>query len=161
MPGYPHPAMQVSTTSNNGSLILDVTGNTLNCKFLTTTGTIFDQELLENDFVTFGTETLQIDKINSPTSITVRGPFSTTQSGVSMTAAGYSDVWNDRFLKQYATALIKYQWGSNLSKFAGIQLPGGVTLDGPRIMQEAQAEIDKLEEQMHVINVLPGEIMMG
>jgi hypothetical protein len=40
-------------------------------------------------------------------------------------------------------------------------LPGGVTLDGPRIMQEAQAEIDKLEEQMHVINVLPGEIMMG
>ena len=125
------------------------------------TGSIFDQEVLENDFVTFGTETLQIDKINSPTSITVRGPFSTTQSGVSMTAAGYSDVWNDRFLKQYATALIKYQWGSNLSKFAGIQLPGGVTLDGPRIMQEAQAEIDKLEEQMHIINVLPGEIMMG
>jgi hypothetical protein len=78
-----------------------------------------------------------------------------------MTSAGYSDVWNDRFLKQYTTALIKYQWGSNLSKFAGIQLPGGVTLDGPRIMQEAQAEIDKLEEQMHVINVLPGEIMMG
>lgn len=125
------------------------------------TGTIFDQEVLENDFVTFGTETLQIDKINSPTSITVRGPFTSNQSGVSMTSAGYSDVWDDRFLKQYTTALIKYQWGSNLSKFAGIQLPGGVTLDGPRIMQEAQAEIDKLEEQMHVINVLPGEIMMG
>jgi hypothetical protein len=125
------------------------------------TGTIFDQEILENDFVTFGNQTLQIDKINSPTSITVRGPFSSTQSGVTMTAAGYSDIWNDRFLKQYATALIKYQWGSNLSKFAGIQLPGGVTLDGPRIMQEAQAEIDKLEEQIHVINVLPGEIMMG
>jgi len=125
------------------------------------TSTIFDQELLENDFVTFGTELLQIAKINSPTSITVRGPFTTTQTGATMTSAGYSDVWNDRFLKQYTTALIKYQWGSNLSKFAGIQLPGGVTLDGPRIMQEAQAEIDKLEEQMHVINVLPGEIMMG
>ena len=125
------------------------------------TNTIFDQEVLENDFVTFGNQTLQIAKINSPTSITVRGPFTSTQSGVTMTAAGYSDIWNDRFLKQYTTALIKYQWGSNLSKFAGIQLPGGVTLDGPRIMQEAQAEIDKLEEQMHVINVLPGEIMMG
>ena len=125
------------------------------------TSTIFDQELLENDFVTFGTELLQIAKINSPTSITVRGPFTSTQTGATMTSAGYSDVWNDRFLKQYTTALIKYQWGSNLSKFAGIQLPGGVTLDGPRIMQEAQAEIDKLEEQMHVINVLPGEIMMG
>ena len=123
--------------------------------------TTFDQELLENDFVTFGTELLQIDKINSPTSITVRGPFTATQTGVTMTSDGYSDVWNDRFLKQYTTALIKYQWGSNLSKFAGIQMPGGITLDGPRIMNEAQAEIDKLEEQIHIINVLPGEIMLG
>lgn len=41
--GYPHDAMQVSTTSNNGSLILDVNNNTLNCKFLTTSGNIFDQ----------------------------------------------------------------------------------------------------------------------
>jgi hypothetical protein len=134
---------------------------TANANTVVGTGTIFDQELLENDFVTFGTETLQIDKINSPTSITVRGPFTTTQSGATMTAAGYSDVWNDRFLKKYATALIKLQWGNNLSKFAGIQMPGGVTLDGVRIMQEAQAEVDKLEEEMHIINVLPGEIMMG
>jgi len=125
------------------------------------TGTIFDQQLLENDFVTFGTETLQIDKINSPTSITVRGPFTTTQTGVSMTAAGYSDVWNDRFLKKYSTALIKLQWGNNLSKFAGIQMPGGVTLDGVRIMTEAREELEKLEEEMQIINVLPSEIMMG
>jgi hypothetical protein len=134
---------------------------TANANTVVGTGTIFDQEVLENDFITFGTETLQIAKINSPTSITVRGPFTSTQTGATMTSAGYSDVWNDRFLKLYTTALIKYQWGSNLSKFAGIQLPGGVTLDGPRIMQEAQAEIDKLEEQIHVTNVLPGEIMMG
>ena len=125
------------------------------------TGTIFDQEVLENDFVTFGTESLQIAKINSPTSITVRGPFTTTQNSATMTAAGYSDVFNDRFLKKYATALIKLQWGNNLSKFAGIQMPGGVTLDGVRIMTEAREEIEKLEEEMQVINVLPGEIMMG
>ena len=125
------------------------------------TGTIFDQEVLENDFVTFGTESLQIAKINSPTSITVRGPFTTTQNSATMTAAGYSDVFNDRFLKKYATALIKLQWGNNLSKFAGIQMPGGVTLDGVRIMTEAREEIEKLEEEMQIINVLPGEIMMG
>ena len=125
------------------------------------TGTIFDQEVLENDFITFGTETLQIASINSPTSIVVRGPFTSTQSGATMTAAGYSDVWNDRFLKKYSTALIKLQWGNNLSKFAGIQMPGGVTLDGVRIMTEAREEIEKLEEEMQVINVLPGEIMMG
>jgi len=149
-------------TLNPSTITLTGTcATTANANTVVGTGTIFDQEVLENDFITFGNQTLQIAKINSPTSITVRGPFTSTQSGATMTAAGYSDVWDDRFLKQYTTALIKYQWGSNLSKFAGIQLPGGVTLDGPRIMQEAQAEIDKLEEQMHVINVLPGEIMMG
>jgi len=134
---------------------------TANANTVVGTGTIFDQQLLENDFVTFGTETLQIDKINSPTSITVRGPFTTTQTGATMTAAGYSDVWNDRFLKKYATALIKLQWGNNLSKFAGIQMPGGVTLDGVRIMTEAREELEKLEEEMQIINVLPSEIMMG
>jgi hypothetical protein len=149
-------------TLNPSTITLTGTcATTANANTVVGTGTIFDQEVLENDFITFGTETLQIAKINSPTSITVRGPFTSTQTGVSMTAAGYSDVWNDRFLKLYTTALIKYQWGSNLSKFAGIQMPGGITLDGPRIMQEAQAEIDKLEEQIHIINVLPGEIMMG
>jgi hypothetical protein len=149
-------------TLNPSTITLTGTcATTANANTVVGTGTIFDQEVLENDFITFGTETLQIAKINSPTSITVRGPFTSTQSGATMTSAGYSDIWNDRFLKLYTTALIKYQWGSNLSKFAGIQLPGGVTLDGPRIMQEAQAEIDKLEEQIHVINVLPGEIMMG
>jgi hypothetical protein len=70
-------------------------------------------------------------------------------------------VWNDRFLKQYATAKIKYQWGSNLSKFAGIQMPGGVTLDGVRIMQEAAEEMKELEEGLINTNVLPAEIMMG
>jgi hypothetical protein len=77
------------------------------------------------------------------------------------TKTGVSDVWDDRFLKQYATALIKYQWGTNLSKFAGVQMPGGVTLDGPRIMQEAQVEIDKIETEMQAYNVLPPEILTG
>lgn len=149
-------------TLNPSTITLTGTcATTANANTVVGTGTIFDQELLENDFVTFGTETLQIDKINSPTSITVRGPFTSTQSGATMTSAGYSDVWNDRFLKKYATALIKLQWGNNLSKFSGIQMPGGVTLDGVRIMTEAQEEINKLEEEMHIINVLPGEIMMG
>jgi hypothetical protein len=42
-----------------------------------------------------------------------------------------------------------------------VQLPGGVTLDGPRIMQEAQAEIDKIEEEMQSYNVLPNEMFVG
>jgi hypothetical protein len=125
-------------------------------------GTTFDRELVENDFITLsnGNE-VQVRFINSPTEIVLSKALESPISNVSMSRAGISDVWNDRFLKQYATAKIKYQWGSNLSKFAGIQLPGGVTLDGPRIMQEAQAEMDKIEEEMQIYNVLPNEIMMG
>jgi len=57
----------------------------------------------------------------------------------------YPDVFSDRMLKTYLTALIKKQWGNNLSKFNGIQLPGGVTLDGQRILAEAIQEIKDIE----------------
>jgi hypothetical protein len=87
--------------------------------------------------------------------------MSSNVDNVTVTYSGVSDVWNDRFLKRYATALIKYQWGSNLSKFAGIQMPGGVTLDGPRIMEEARTEIDKIEEEMYNMTSLPSEIFTG
>ena len=78
-----------------------------------------------------------------------------------LTKPGNSEVFNDRFLKRYATALIKYQWGSNLSKFAGIQMPGGVTLDGVRIMTEAKEEMDKIEDEIYNFNSLPSEIFTG
>ncbi len=130
-------------------------------KILTGVNTKFDQELLEGDVFTISTNSFQVRSINSPTELQIVDSLSSNISSGVITVAGLSDVWNDRFLKTYATAKIKYQWGSNLSKFAGIQLPGGVTLDGPRIMEEAKAEMDKLEEEMHVMNVLPGEIYMG
>ena len=60
----------------------------------------------------------------------------------------YGRVWNDRWLKEYATTLIKIQWGANLKKFAGIQLPGGVSLNGNVIFDEAMAEKKRLEEDM-------------
>jgi len=138
-----------------------ITGNT-SSNTLIGTSTIFDQEVIENDFITLSNgQQIQIRKINSPTEIEIVNSLSANVSGVTATKAGVSDVWDDRFLKQYATAKIKYQWGSNLSKFAGIQMPGGVTLDGPRIMEEAQREIDKIEEEMQSYNVLPNNFMMG
>jgi hypothetical protein len=60
----------------------------------------------------------------------------------------YGQVWNDRWLKEYATALIKKQWGSNLKKFGGIQLPGGVVLNGDKIYEEAEEEKKTLEADM-------------
>jgi len=124
-------------------------------------GTKFDQELLENDFIIIDGEEKQVYRITSPTTLELQSPISTNVDNVSVTSSGYSDVWDDRFLKRYTTALIKYQWGSNLSKFAGIQMPGGVTLDGPRIMEEARTEIDKIEDDMYNFNSLPSEIFTG
>ena len=125
------------------------------------TGTSFNGELSVDDEIIINGETKTIVSIAGPTSLNVNSQFASTATGATLTRPGFSDVWNDRFLKQYATAKIKYQWGSNLSKFAGIQMPGGVTLDGVRIMQEAADEMEKLEEGLINTNVLPAEIMMG
>lgn len=73
----------------------------------------------------------------------------------------YADVWKDRWLQNYASAKIKYQWGTNLSKYEGIALPGGVTFNGAKIMDDALAEIQKLEEEMLSSYSLPLEDMIG
>lgn len=73
----------------------------------------------------------------------------------------YAEVYNDMFLKKYATALIKRQWGENMKKFGGIQLPGGVTLNGDQIFQEAIAEIQQIEEEMQLKYELPPTFMVG
>ena len=57
----------------------------------------------------------------------------------------YTDIYDDIYLKRYATALIKRQWGANLSKFEGVQMLGGVTLNGAKLFEEAQADIEKLD----------------
>jgi hypothetical protein len=73
----------------------------------------------------------------------------------------YGRVWNDRWMKEYATALIKRMWGNNLKKFAGLQLPGSVTLNGDKIFQEATDEIDNLQKQMQTEYGAPLEFMMN
>lgn len=73
----------------------------------------------------------------------------------------YTDVWNDRWLQRYTAALIKKQWGQNLTKFNGIQLPGGVTFNGQAIYQDAHDEIEKLEAEMLSSYSLPSYDMIG
>ena len=73
----------------------------------------------------------------------------------------YSEVWSDRWLTNYTTAKIKYQWGSNLTKFTGMQLPGGVQFNGEKIFNDAQVEIEKMEEDMILRYSLPVTDMIG
>jgi hypothetical protein len=73
----------------------------------------------------------------------------------------FTDVYNDMFLKRYATALIKKQWGDNLKKFSGVQLPGGVILNGQQIYDEAIAEIQKIEDEIQIRFELPVDFYTG
>ena len=73
----------------------------------------------------------------------------------------YTDVWKDRWLQNYATAKIKYQWGSNLTKFVGMNLPGNVQFNGEQILNDAKEEIQRLEEEMLTSYSLPVSDMIG
>ena len=75
--------------------------------------------------------------------------------------ATYTDVWNDIYLKRYTTALFKKQWGANLSKFGGVQMIGGVTLNGVEIYQQAMQDIEKLETEIRSTFELNPAMMIG
>ena len=70
-------------------------------------------------------------------------------------------VYNDHWLKQYTTSLIKKQWGQNLIKFQGVKLPGGLELNGRQIYDDAVAEIEKHEEKLMTEYALPPLDMVG
>lgn len=72
-----------------------------------------------------------------------------------------AELWGNSFLKNYATALVKEQWGMNLSKFEGVQLPGGVTLNGRAILEDGRAEVAALKEQMSLSYELPVDFLVG
>lgn len=73
----------------------------------------------------------------------------------------YSTVYDDMFVKQYATALIKQQWGANLIKFEGMQLPGGVTINARQIFDDATTEIATIKEEMQLKYESPPMFMVG
>ena len=67
----------------------------------------------------------------------------------------FTRVYNDSFLKKYATALMKRQWGQNLIKFQGVKLPGGIELNGRQIYDDAQKDLEMIKEQMSNTYELP------
>lgn len=73
----------------------------------------------------------------------------------------HTAVWNDMWLKEYTTTLIKQQWGSNLMKFDGMQLPGGVQLNGRQIFEDATQELERLREKIRTDFELPPDFFIG
>lgn len=73
----------------------------------------------------------------------------------------YTDAWSDRWLLQYTACLIKQQWGTNLKKFSGMKMPGGLTFNGQAIYDEATTERAALEKEMIYTYSLPVTDMIG
>ena len=73
----------------------------------------------------------------------------------------YTDMYDDIYLKRYTTALIKRQWGQNLSKFSGTAMLGGVTLNGPELFSTALSEQQKLEEEIRINYEEPPHMQQG
>ena len=73
----------------------------------------------------------------------------------------FTGVYNDPFLKQYVTALIKRQWGQNLIKFRGVKLPGGLELNGREIYDDAERDIEAIKQKMTLEYELPPLDMIG
>jgi len=67
----------------------------------------------------------------------------------------FTKIYNERFVKEYLTSLIKKQWGQNLLKFTGIKMPGGVEFNGRQLYDDALAELEKLESKMLSTYELP------
>jgi len=78
-----------------------------------------------------------------------------------LSATTFTEIYNDRLLKEYVTSLLKRQWGSNLSKFEGVQLPGGVTIRGADLYREGQEEVQRIEERVLLEYELPPDFMVG
>ena len=73
----------------------------------------------------------------------------------------YPEVYNDRLLKKYITALFRWQWGVNLSKYSGIKLPGDITLDGQSMMKDSWQQKEEIEKEIILKGELPCDFIMG
>ena len=103
---------------------------------------------------------VKLDSIRWGTDITA-GQYIVFEGYETLDPEVATDVYNDMWLKRYVTALFKEQWGINLKKFEGIQMPGGVTLNGQQIFDEARDEIEKLEEVIRLNHEDPPDFFMG
>ena len=90
----------------------------------------------------------------------VAGQYMVIEAYRALDPTEFTRVWREAWLKHYATALIKRQWAINLKKFSGIQLPGGVTLDGQSMYTEAMQEIRDLEDELQN-KAAPLEFFLG
>ena len=119
------------------------------------------QQLLDPEFQFDFTRSTMRLHVHTDWDNIAEGDFIVLEAYAIIDPETFTKVYNERHLKKYVTALFKKQWGQNLSKFTGIQLPGGVEFNGNEIYSDALQEIEKLEEQMRETYEEPPNFCVG
>ncbi len=133
---------------------------TVNTNILTTTAN-FDDVVVGTSVSGNGIPTNTIVQTVNSTTVTLSNSITSTITNASVTFELVSDVWNDMWLQSFTTALIKEQWGSNLTKFQGMQLPGGIAFNGEKIYDDAVNEIKEMKATLINTFSLPVSDMIG
>lgn len=117
------------------------------------------------------TGTIQADYTRTQNRLRIHGEFSNNNLDVgdyvvveafrATDPAEAQKIWSDQFIKDYVTALIKQQWGMNMMKFEGMQLPGGVQMNGRQYYEDAVEEIQLLRQRMRDEYEMPPDFMIG
>jgi hypothetical protein len=89
------------------------------------------------------------------------GDYIVAEAFVKVDGTSHTQIWNDLWLKEYTTALFKQQWGQNLLKFEGVQLPGGVTFNGRQLYDDGTQEIERLRERIRLDHELSPDFFLG
>ena len=101
------------------------------------------------------------DLNNNNTNNFAVGDYVVYEAFVIVDPSTYTDVYNDMWLKDYTTALIKQQWGSNMMKFEGMVLPGGVQFNGRQYYDDATNELEQLRERLRLEQEMPVDFFVG
>ena len=126
---------------------------------LTSTSLIYYKTVMQHldllDFELNGPQSFRFNRISNRLYLDanwhtdfVLGDFIIVQAYRAMDPAEFTLIFNENWLKRYTTALFKRQWGANMKKFGGLQLPGGVTLNGQQTYDEGLNEIKELEQEL-------------
>lgn len=89
------------------------------------------------------------------------GNYVVMECYVALSPDTYPEIYNDILLKRYITASIKQQWGTNLSKYQNVTLPGGLSYNGADIYSQATEEMNRIEEELSAKYELPTDFMVG
>ena len=129
---------------------------------------MIQQHLETIDFILEGMKPVRYQQVQDKLHIdfdwgidALEGQFIVIKCWRALDPTTWSEIWNQMWLKDYATAKIKKQWGQNLTKFQGVQMPGGVTLNGEMIYNDAVEELKLLDEQLRTTWETPPLDMIG